>query len=383
MDDGAGRTAVVVGAGIGGLACAVALRRVGWQVRLVERAPELTEVGAGLSLWSNALSALDALGLPDVRGSGTLQASGGLRDQRGRSLQRSSGARLQQQSGVEVLVVHRADLQRRLRAELPDDAVVLGVEVTAAEQRGDRVRLSGAGSTYDADVVVAADGVHSRVRALVLPGAPAPRYTGTTAWRGITAGPLAEPPEPGVWWGPGSEVGAVPLVDGRWYWFATADLPAGTRYADDGVELRRRFAGWDPAVRRLVDATPPGAVLHHDLLELPALPSYAAGRVALLGDAAHAMTPNLGQGACQALEDAVVLAACVRDAGPVEGLRRYDAERRPRTQQVAKASRRFGRLVQTDSRVLGAARNALVRLTPERVALAGVRRTTSWTPPVL
>jgi 2-polyprenyl-6-methoxyphenol hydroxylase-like FAD-dependent oxidoreductase len=103
------RRAVVVGAGIGGLACAVALRRVGWRVLVVERAPELTEVGAGLSLWSNAL---DALGLSDVRTRGTLQASGGLRTSRGRLLQRSSGARLQQQAGVDVLVVHRAELQR-------------------------------------------------------------------------------------------------------------------------------------------------------------------------------------------------------------------------------------------------------------------------------
>jgi len=374
----------VVGAGIGGLACAVALRRVGWRVLVVERGLELAEVGAGLSLWSNALSALDALGLSDVRARGTLQASGGVRTWRGRALQRSSGARLQQQAGVEVLVVHRAELQRRLRAELPDDAVALGVEVSAVEQRGDGIRLScGRGQSYDADVVVGADGVHSAVRRLVLPNAAGPRYAGFTAWRGITGVSLAVAPEPGVWWGPGSEVGAVPLVDGRWYWFATANLPGGTRYADQHAELGRRFAGWDRGVRALLDATPPAAVLHHDLLELPALPTYVVGRVALLGDAAHAMTPNLGQGACQALEDAVVLAACLREHAPVEGLRRYDAQRRPRTQQVARASRQLGRLVQTENPVLRVARDELVRLTPERLALAGVQRATAWTPPSL
>ena len=108
--------ALVVGGGIGGLAAALALQRVGWRARVLERSPVLTELGAGLSLWSNALAALDALGLHDVRAAGTLQDSGGVRTWRGRSLTRSSGRRLQERGGVQVLVVHRAEPQQRLRA---------------------------------------------------------------------------------------------------------------------------------------------------------------------------------------------------------------------------------------------------------------------------
>lgn len=176
-------TAVVVGGGIGGLAAAVALRRVGIPALVLERAPELTEVGAGLSLWSNALAALDALGLPDVRAAGTLQASGGLRTWRGRVLTASSGAALEQHAGVQVLVVHRAHLQQRLRAALPDDAVVLGAEVFAVDAGSGAVRYRTAEGerVLPASVVVAADGVHSLVRRLVQPDAPEPVYAGFTA----------------------------------------------------------------------------------------------------------------------------------------------------------------------------------------------------------
>ncbi|MDP9497202.1 MAG: FAD-dependent monooxygenase [Actinomycetota bacterium] len=183
-----------------------------------------------------------------------------------------------------------------------------------------------------------------------------------------------------MWWGPGAEVGAVPLVDGRWYWFATANLPPGTRYPDEHAEVRRRVSDWPAPVRTLVDATPPDAVLHHDLLELPPLRTYVTGRVALLGDAAHAMTPNLGQGACLALEDAVELAACLREGG---GLPAYDRRRRPRTQRLARASRRLGRLVQREGRVATAVRDGVVRLVPPRVTMASLRRTTAWRAPAL
>lgn len=160
--------------------------------------------------------------------------------------------------------------------------------------------------------------------------------------------------------------------------------PAGVRHPDPLAEVRRRFGDWHDPIPALLAATRPGAVLHHDVNELVTpLPSYAVGRVALLGDAAHAMTPNLGQGACQALEDAVSLAAALRAGPSVESaLRRYDAERRPRSQSVARAARRAGRMGQQLSHPAAIAlRDAALRLAPSRVTVRAVLRHADRAPP--
>lgn len=378
----------MVGAGIGGLAAAAALRQAGWTVTVLERSRTLSEVGAGLSLWTNALRALDALGLGDeLRGQGALQGGGGVRTWDGRWLSRSTAAALDRQTGTAVLVVHRAELHRRLGTALPSGAVHLGCEVGDLEQDARSVtvhyREGGREQTLTADVAVAADGLHSGVRRQLWPQSPGPAYAGFTAWRGVTAAPVKPPPEPCVSWGRGSEFGIVPMVDERIYWFGTANLPAGTRFPDEHEEVLRRFGHWHEAVGTVLRATPPAAVLHHDIHDVvEPLAGFAKGRVVLLGDAAHAMTPNLGQGACQALEDAVVLGAVLRsEAGVPDALTAYDAQRRPRTQRVARSSRRAGRLIQAESPVATALRDNLIRFLPQRLAVAGAARLLDWEPP--
>ncbi|WP_174315819.1 FAD-dependent monooxygenase, partial [Streptomyces sp. CB01881] len=167
-------------------------------------------------------------------------------------------------------------------------------------------------------------------------------------------------------------------------WHAVLNAPAGVRYPDPLAEVRRRFAGWHEPIPALLAATRPEAVLHHDINELTTpLPSYTAGRVALLGDAAHAMTPHLGQGACQALEDAVTLASALGSEPTVEAaLTRYDTERRPRSQTVARDARRAGRMGQQLAHPLAvAARNTAIRLTPSGAMIRTVLRHVDWTPP--
>jgi 2-polyprenyl-6-methoxyphenol hydroxylase-like FAD-dependent oxidoreductase len=161
-------------------------------------------------------------------------------------------------------------------------------------------------------------------------------------------------------WGRGERFGYGPLPDGRVYCFAVANAPEGAQ--DVGLAgLRSRFSGWHSPIPALLDAAGQDAVLHDDLYELPHLRAYAAGRVALVGDAAHAMTPNLGQGACQALEDAVVLAKCLDGNG---GLDAYDRLRRKRTQMITRRSHQIGVVAQWESRVAVALRNITLRLLP-------------------
>ena len=175
------RRAVVVGPGIGGLAAAVALRRAGFDVRVLERAPELTEVGAGLSLWPNALRALDALGLGDaVRAAGVTQATGGLRRPDGRWLARADTSDMTRRFG-DVVMLARPDLLDVLRAAVPGPAVTTGVEVTGLEEGDGTITVTHTGGQEVAELVVGADGLRSAVRRLVWLSAPGPRYAGCTA----------------------------------------------------------------------------------------------------------------------------------------------------------------------------------------------------------
>jgi 2-polyprenyl-6-methoxyphenol hydroxylase-like FAD-dependent oxidoreductase len=384
------RIAVIAGGGIGGLTAAIALIARGWQVEVLEQ--ESTGnggAGSGISLWPNALRALAAVGLRDtVRDLGRLEITGGIRDQGGRWLIRTSLAEVERRYGP-LVVLHRADLMSVLAGALPPGTVRPGVRVrgigtggTGAAGGTRAVVRHSAGETA-ADLVIGADGVHSTVRGLLWPDAGEPRYAGYTAWRLITgpAGPLAEGSES---WGAGERFGIVPLRDGRTYCFATANVPAGRHGGGSELaELRRRFGSWHDPIPGLLDHADGAAVLRNDILEAPALASYvAAGRVALLGDAAHAMTPNLGQGACQAMEDAVVLASVLDETADIAAaLARYDRIRRPRTQAVVRQSRRAGRLAQWSWAPAVAARGLMMRMTPGSALLNGLRPILGWTWP--
>ncbi len=387
------RQAVVVGAGIGGLASALALIRAGWQVRVLERAEVPGEVGAGITLFPNALRGLDAIGVGDrVRAlpSGRIAGPAGMRAPSGRWVVRVDG----QQPIRDLYALHRQDLYAALAGALPAGVLTAGAEVVGTRAGTDRVqvvhRAGGREATVDADLVVGADGLRSRTRAEHWPAYPGPAYAGYTSWRGVTT-PGGPVDGSGETWGRGARFGIVPLGDGRVYWFATATVPATTTAGagaaggrgDERAALLRRFADWHAPIPELIAGTDPARILHHDTYELRTpLPGYVTDRVALVGDAAHAMTPDLGQGACMAIEDAVTLAAALAgDAQVPDALRRYDGLRRPRTQSVVRASHRMGRFGQAHGPLSGPLRDLAVRLTPPAAAARGMRRVTGWVPP--
>ncbi|QJY48668.1 FAD-dependent monooxygenase [Pseudonocardia broussonetiae] len=370
--------AVVIGAGIGGLAAAAGLRRAGADVVVLERAAELRAVGAGLSLWRNGFTALDALGLGDaVRARTSASAAAlqaGQRTPDGRWLARLPGTAV-----ADLRVVHRADLQEVLGDAAGE--VRCGVDVTGVSADGRTVTHSG--GVEPADLVVAADGIRSAVRAS-WPGDPGLRYSGYSAWRGVTRTPVDLLGGAGETWGRGLRFGLVPLHDGRVYWFGVRSMPAGVPPHDEHVAARAAFAGWHAPIPAVLDATDPDAVHRLDIHDLAApLRTFRRGRCVLLGDAAHAMTPDLGQGGGQALEDAATLVRLLTgDTGGVDrALDRYDALRRPRTARLLRTSRRVGAVAQASSPVAAAIRDGVVRLLPDAWTASQVAAVQRWEPP--
>ncbi|MGW6568943.1 FAD-dependent monooxygenase [Streptomyces sp. NPDC054975] len=382
--------AVVIGAGIGGLTAAVALHRSGWDVTVLERAAALTPVGAGIGLAPNAQRALDVIGLGDrVRALSAWQGDGGMRAPDGRWLARTNAQAAAERFGGPLVLLHRATLVEILTAALPDGVVRTGAPSTLADPGDDErpavVRTPD--GDIEAELVVGADGIHSTVRRALFPDHPGLRYSGFTTWRVVVPAP-DRPFAPHETWGPGRLWGTQPLKDGRIYAYAMAAAPEGAHAPDDErAELHRLFGDWHHPVPEILDAVAPDAVLRHDVHHLPdALPAFHQGRVALLGDAAHAMQPTLGQGGNQAIEDAVVLAHHAgRQLPPSRALAAYTADRLPRTTAIVRKAARTGRLTLLSARPAVAVRDALIaavsRFGPGLV-LRGFDGIADWRPPL-
>ncbi|WP_314616613.1 FAD-dependent monooxygenase [Streptomyces stackebrandtii] len=384
--------AVVIGAGIGGLTAAVALHRNGWQVTVLERAADLAPVGAGIGLAPNSQRALDVIGLGDrVRDLAAWQGDGGMRAPDGRWLARTNARAAAERFGGPLVLLHRSTLVDILTSALPDGTVRTGAPASLADPGDDRrpARLTTPDGDIEAELVVAADGIRSATRHTLFPEHPGPRYAGCTTWRVVVPAP-ARPFAPHETWGAGRLWGTQPLKDGRIYAYAMAAAPAGGRAPDDEkAELLRLFGDWHHPVPEILAAVDPGQVLRHDVHHLPdPLPAFYRGRVALLGDAAHAMMPSLGQGGNQAIEDAVVLAHHARSAPdfvPGRALAAYTADRLPRTTAIVRKAARTGAVTLLSARPAVALRSALVgavsRFGPGLV-LRGFDGIADWRPPV-
>jgi 2-polyprenyl-6-methoxyphenol hydroxylase-like FAD-dependent oxidoreductase len=373
--------AIVVGGGIGGLTATIALRRVGVEAVIFERTGEMREIGAGLALAANAIWALGKLGLADaVREIGAPVRGAEIRSWRGAVLSSLPMSELAGRAGAESVAVHRADLQALLLRELGRDVVRLGTEFVGFEQDGGGLRAFFAGDSVGrrweerGDVLVGADGLRSAVRARLL-GDGAPRYAGYTAWRAVVRPRRELFPLSAVfeYWGRGTRCLCAHVGEGRVYWAVTKntregdkDVPGATKDALLGL-----LRGWHGPIRQLIEETEEARILRTDIYDREAQGErWGEGSVTLLGDAAHPMTRDLGQGACQAVEDAVVLAECLRkETGVESALRGYEAQRADRVAKIVRGPRRMARVAQLENPLLCALRNSAVRAMPVRLQL--------------
>jgi 2-polyprenyl-6-methoxyphenol hydroxylase-like FAD-dependent oxidoreductase len=352
---------IVVGGGIAGLSAGIGLRQIGHEVIVLERAPRIDPVGAGITLFANAMRALARLGVREA------VAAQGAPARRSAILTWKGGELTQVPADLleGTIALHRADLQAGLAGAAGQ--VRLGVEVTAVEQGGGGVVARGAdGSEELGDLLIGADGLSSVIRSAIADVRP--RYAGYTAWRGVSPVPV-EPGRLTESWGVGERFGLVDIGRGRTYWFATKNAPEGESDEPGGrkAEIVRRFSGWHEPIAAVAEAVDEGGILRSDVYYLEPLPRWSEGRFVLIGDAAHATTPGVGQGAAQAIEDAVVLADRLAHAGDhAAALADYEAIRRPRAEAVLKMSRRVDKAAQLASPLGWRLRNTIVRRLPDR-----------------
>jgi len=391
-----GLTATVVGGGIAGLASAVSLARAGWHVTVLERAPVFGEVGAGLAITVNGMTALAALGLDDaVRAVGYQTSTAGFQDSSGRWVMRLPATGTDASSVTTIWGVQR----QRLHAVLCQAASAGGVDlvtgaevvtvrpgVPGAEQAVVTWRTADGERSAEAGLVVAADGMRSAVRAQLFP-AVRPRYSGSTSWRAVIADTGSDSRLVQAW-GPGTEFGALRVSESQMYWYGYFRHPEGAVIADELAAARARFATWAPWVRDMVAATPAGSLMRHDVYHLgKGLPAYAVGRVVFAGDAAHAALPTSGQGAATALEDGVcagrMIAAPVGAGGDMAAaLATFDRARRPRCRQIARTGLMVARMgADVGGGWRQSVRNGLLRLAPAGPLLRAGAPIVRWSAP--
>lgn len=345
--------ATIVGAGIGGLTAALSLRQRGLDVTVLEQARVLQPIGAGIQLAPNACRVLADLGVlePVLERAVAPDAILVRSHRRGRVLHSTVlGPGVEQTYGFPYLHVHRADLLDALAEAVPDEVVRLGSRVTGiADDGGGVVTTLEDGTTVNSDVLVGADGIHSRVR-LELFGPEDPAFSGYVCWRGVVpAERLSDWDLPRVceaYYGPGRSVVSYYVAAGELYNFVGI-VPAGEEWVTedwtaegDAADLRRDFSDFHAPVQAV--AAEIERPLKWAIYDRQPLDRWSQGRVTLLGDAAHAMLPYLAQGACQAIEDAAVLARCLEawPDDPATALANYASVRRPHTAKVQQAARR-------------------------------------------
>lgn len=359
--------ALVIGAGIGGLATAASLCRAGVETEVYERAAELRPAGSALALTGNARVALRTFGidLPVGQEYDALH----LRTATGRLIRTVSFDAIGTRVGAQSVAVHRADLQRALREAAADVPIALGARATRFRTSDTGVEVDFAdGRVARGDVLIGADGYHSVVRRQLV-GAEPPNEAGYVCWLATPdfCHPAMPPGYVGHYWGRGQRFGLIDLGGGRCYWWGTLNMPPEqARHWQGGKsEIERAYAGWADEVRAAVDATPDGTILAAPAHDRQPLRRWGSGPVTLLGDAAHPMLPSLAQGAAMAIEDAVVLAQSLSTgAPPVRALRAYEDLRRARTRKMLLRARSLSRIEQFEHPLARAVRNAYIRWLP-------------------
>lgn len=362
----------IIGGGIAGLTAAIGLRQLDREFNVFEQTKELKGIGAGFGLAANAMQALDLLGLrADVEKIGFYTNSYNILDQKGQILLAPDTQKLSTKYKQDNFTIHRADLHFYLLSQLRNDDVILGKKAVRFENHSDYITIY-----FDDDTrstckyLIIADGVKSPLRQQLLPNS-SPRYSGYTCWRATIDTSSIKLDKGSETWGTKGRFGMTPLVGNRIYWYACVNSKANNpTYRNYTVQdLAQHFQNYHTPIPTILSDTKDEDLIWNDIIDIKPLSSFAFGNILLLGDAAHATTPNMGQGACQALEDVAVLMDEIKDEKSVQKcFRNFEKRRLKRTKYIIDTSKRIGEVSQWDNPLLVAVRNQIMRLLPPSVA---------------
>jgi FAD-dependent urate hydroxylase len=342
------KKALIIGAGIGGMSAAAALKQQGIECEIFEAVKEIKPVGAAISVWSNGVKCMNHLGMGEIMDDlgGPMHFMAYQEGSSGTTMTRFSLSPLVEAVGERPCPVSRADLQKRMIDWWGGDSIHFGKRLASLTQTEKHVTAHFTDdSVAQGDFLIAADGTHSIVREYVLGYPVERRYAGYVNWNGLVD--IDTQIAPADQWttfvADGKRVSIMPIAGNRFYFFF--DVPLAKGLAEDRStvknDLKRYFADWAPAVQRLIDAIDPNTTNRIEIHDIEPFTPFVKGKVALLGDAGHSTTPDIGQGGCAALEDAVVLGRCFAHPDTIENtLKQYENQRTERTKDLVLKARK-------------------------------------------
>lgn len=365
----------IIGGGIAGLTAAIALQKKGYDVTIFEAAPTIRAVGAGLVLAANAMKSLQKLGIADaIIPAGRVLPSFKILDSKGKIINQTNTKNLSKQYGISNFTIHRADLHRILLSKISPHCLQTNKKAVDVSQNQQRVYVHFSdGSTHETQYLLVADGVHSPLRQKLVPNS-APRYAGYTCWRGIVDNTALQLEETSETWGAKGRFGIVPLANNKIYWFACVNAPQNSETFKQykSKQLQIQYKDFHEPIPMLLRHTKDEEILWNDIIDLKPIAQYAFGNILLIGDAAHATTPNMGQGACQAIEDVAVLTHLLTQNENNDNIsnifKQFEKQRLKRTHHIINASWRIGQVAQWENPILIGLRNMAFRLTPKSVS---------------
>lgn len=360
----------IIGAGIGGLTAAISLKKRHFDYQLYEQARHMEPIGAGIILANNAMQVYERLGLKDVlMDQGHPVNAMRITNEQLRPLSSIDLSYFEQQYGVQNIAIHRGDLQQVLLEQLDAEKIYLDHQLVECKEEAGKFQLTFAGNKeIEVSYVIGADGLHSMVRKKLFPSSRI-RSARQICWRGVVAFDLPQRyyHELNEAWGKGTRFGFVNLGRGKVYWYALVKQ-VGDEIKMQQAEWQLKFRDYHPLVQRLMAATSSEHIHQSVIQDLHPLSKWYKGNMCLLGDAAHATTPNLGQGACQAIEDAWVLSTCLTKYAVPKAFERYQKMRMPKARRVVQTSWRLGKVAHWENTVAVWLRNILLEITPDQAA---------------
>jgi 2-polyprenyl-6-methoxyphenol hydroxylase-like FAD-dependent oxidoreductase len=361
----------ILGGGIAGLSTAIALKNAGIETMVFEAAAEIKAVGAGLGLGANAIKAFKVLGIAEeVMEAGRFLPSFTVYNQKGKQITKTDSVSVSKKYGLDNFTIHRADLHSLLLSKINPGCIKTNKRVQTIEQNENNIILHFQdGTVHETDYLIAAEGIHSIVRKHLLPESK-PRYAGYTCWRAVIDNTKLQLNECSETWGSKGRFGIVPLAGNKIYWFACVNASANDSVMKNFtvLDLLDQFAGYHHPIPSILKETKNENLIQADINDIKPINRYAFNNILLIGDAAHATTPNLGQGACQAIEDAVILAAEIeKNNDIVTAFKQFEQMRMKRTHWIINTSLLTGKIAQLENKFLIRLRNFLFSHLPKRI----------------